>query len=109
MWVVDYFRPPRPAVEVLRNHQFLLPDRKFELDISIPSLKMGIEVDGYGGGHQMPKGFIRDREKDVEAWLAGWQVFRFATTQVRDGSAYRLLERIIPRRVEQCRMSRSST
>lgn len=84
-----------PGYEVLQNHQFLQPHRAFELDISIPRFKLGIEVDGIGGSHMMIKGWIRDREKDLVAVIHGWLVLRVTTPQVRDGTAYDLLDQVI--------------
>ena len=73
---------------------------RFELDVAIPKFKLGIEVDGFGGGHQLPKGFNRDREKDLEAACLGWQVVRVSTTQVENGMAWSYLERIITMRID---------
>ena len=87
-------------LKVIRNHRFLAPRRKLELDVSIPSAKLGIEVDGIGGSHMMIKGWNRDREKDLEAACVGWRVVRVTTVQVRDGSAFRYLETILFRYVE---------
>ena len=96
LWVRDALSG---VAEVKRNHVFL-PNRKFELDISIPSARLGIEVDGFGGGHQLPKGWLRDREKDLVAAGAGWRVVRIATAQVRDGTAWLHLKPILLRYVE---------
>ena len=91
LWVEDLLR--HKGVKVRRNYRFH-PTRKFEFDIAILEWKIGIEVDGFGGGHQLPKGFIRDREKDLEAAIIGWRVLRLSTAQVRDGSAFDYLDRI---------------
>ena len=96
LWVQDRL----PKLHVRRNFHFH-PTRKFEIDVALPALKVGFEIDGYGGGHQRPAGFTRDRVKDIEAWLHGWQIFRFSSTQVRDGSAYDYLEKIIRRLTEE--------
>ena len=96
LWVRDAVGD---VAEVKRDYVFL-PHRKFELDVAIPSAKLGIEVDGFGGGHQLPKGWLRDREKDLVALGAGWHVARVATAQVRDGSAFLHLEPILIRYVE---------
>ena len=100
LWVQDTLRGKALVKQNYRFH----PKRRFELDVAIPSAMLGIEVDGFGagghgGGHQSPKGFIRDREKDLEAACLGWRVIRVATAQVRDGSAWRYLEQILWRYV----------
>ena len=100
LWANDLVRG---RIEIRKNYRFH-PDRAFELDVAFPSAMLGIEVDGFGrgghgGGHQSPKGFIRDREKDLEAACLGWRVIRVATAQVRDGRAFGYLERILGRYV----------
>lgn len=58
------------------NFRGAIPNRRFELDLALPDIKFGIEVDGwqYHGKHK--ESFLRDREKDWLAQLAGWQIVR---------------------------------
>ena len=84
-----------PGVEVCSNYRFLAPARKLELDVAVPVWKFGIEVDGLGAGHQWIKGWRRDREKDLEALCHGWVIARVATIQLRDGSGWDYLGRIV--------------
>ncbi len=53
-----------------------VPDRKFELDLCIPTLKCGIETDGWAFHGKRKASFLRDREKDYLLTMAGWQVLR---------------------------------
>lgn len=89
LWIVDRLK----GMDVRSNYRFH-SKRKFELDVAILEWRLGVEVDGFGGGHQLPRGFIRDREKDLEAACEGWRVLRLSTAQVRDGSAFDYLDRI---------------
>lgn len=53
--------------------------RRFRLDFAIPSLKIGIEIEGLtreGGRHQKPIGFMKDCEKYNLAAFNGWRIFR---------------------------------
>ena len=78
--------------EWIREYQFH-PKRKWRFDFALPSMRLAVEVDGmlYGdkkGGHQTPAGFERDREKDAEGMIMGWQILRVTPKMLRDGSAY---------------------
>lgn len=64
--------------------------RMWRFDFAWPGPKLAVEVEGgvfSGGRHTRGSGFIADAEKYNAAAMAGWRVLRFATTQVRDGSA----------------------
>ena len=97
LWVQDRVR----HLKVESNYKFMHPEREFELDVAIPAVMIGIEVDGLlpgvGGGHQRRLAYIQDRVKDLEAACRGWRVFRVATDQVEDGTAFDYLERIFRR------------
>jgi very-short-patch-repair endonuclease len=53
-----------------------VPGRKFEIDFASPELKLGLELDGYQFHGKHKKDFYRDREKDFNLSLNGWQVYR---------------------------------
>lgn len=61
-WVNDYARA--------------VPGRKYEIDLAVPALRLGVEVDGwqYHGKHK--ESFLRDRDKDYLLSLQGWLVVR---------------------------------
>ena len=83
--------------ETVRNHRFMAPRRRFELDVAIPGLMLAFEVDGMGIGHQGIKGFLRDREKELHAEAEGWRLVRVAAKHIDDDTAWPLLERILRR------------
>ncbi len=61
------------------------PKRRFRFDYACVSEKVGIEIDGmiwHKGGHTSGTGRKRDMEKDAEAQLMGYRVFRFAPDEV---------------------------
>lgn len=84
-----------------RQFEFL-PPRKFAADFYWPAFGLIVEVDGgvFGigkvcrlchtnraGGHTSGVGYTSDRERDAEAFLAGFTTLRFTSQQVRDGYA----------------------
>ena len=86
------------------------PMRKFKADFAWVGKKILVEVDGgiysrYGAKRcplcqQLPRGghithFDKDRERDNLAQLAGWQVFRFTASMVKDRSALYFMERVL--------------
>lgn len=77
------------------------PGRQFEWDFAWPSIKFWVEVDGgewmEKGAHNTGKAIRRDREKDAEAFLMGWKGIRFCGSQVKDGTAIKILEKIFDR------------
>jgi very-short-patch-repair endonuclease len=59
---------------------------------------VAVEVDGGGwvqGAHHRKKGRDNDNEKDREAQLMGWQVFRFDWDMVKDGTAIGVVRRAV--------------
>jgi len=70
-----------------RNVQFI-DGRKFEADFFFPKLKLVVEVDGglwmARGGHTTGTGAIRDRERDMLAYLQdGIVTLRVASDHVK--------------------------
>jgi very-short-patch-repair endonuclease len=75
------------------------PTRKFRSDLAYVKAKLLVEVDGgqwkAGTGHNSGTGRERDCEKDAEAQLLGYRVFRFTTNMVQDGRAVELIRRAL--------------
>jgi very-short-patch-repair endonuclease len=75
------------------------PSRKWHSDLAFVKAKLLVEVDGgqwtAGTGHNSGKGRERDCEKDAEAQLLGYRVFRFTTNQVQDGRAVEFIRRAL--------------
>ena len=76
-----------------------IPDRKFAFDFYIPKRKLLIELQGgtfmSKGGHNTGVGIKRDCEKGNLAVLHGFSVLHFTTDMVEDGSALKLVEKIL--------------
>ena len=103
LWVQDFIaRAIGYYPGIVKQEYRFHPTRRFRFDVAIPELHIGIEVDGLlpgaGGGHQRRQAYIQDRVKDLEAQCLGWQVIRVVTDQVRDGSCFPYLEKLIRRR-----------
>lgn len=77
---------------VLEEHRFH-PTRRWRFDVSIPAVKLAIEIEGLHGRHQMIGGFLGDMEKYNEAVIQGWRVLRFTTKEIADGTALAVIER----------------
>jgi len=74
-----------------------LEGRKFRCDLAWPLLKICCEVDGGDrsfGRHARAVGMAADCEKANLLTLAGWRVFRFSGTMVKNGQAIAFLERV---------------
>lgn len=83
-WVKDLHLP-----ECIPNYPFMLPRRKFELDLAWPGWRLGVEVEGSiwtGGAHGRGTGIERDMEKANIATLEGWRILRVTTRQAKSGS-----------------------
>ncbi len=72
------------------------PARKWRFDLCWPALKLAVECDGgqwtTGGGRHAT---AADYDKMNSAILAGWRPLRFTGSQIKDGSAIQLLERVL--------------
>jgi len=53
------------------------PKRRWRLDFAWPTLKVAVEIDGFGYGHQSQQGMVQDNEKANRAVEMGWRVFRY--------------------------------
>lgn len=66
-------------------------ERMWRFDFAWPApRKLAVEVEGgvwTKGRHTRGSGYVKDLAKYNAAALAGWRVLRFATEQVRDGTA----------------------
>lgn len=58
------------------------PERKWRFDFAFPSHRIGIEIDGFGFGHQSVVGLSADNEKQNRAVELGWRVLRFTSSQL---------------------------
>lgn len=80
--------------EPVREHRGV-EGRLFRSDLAWPALKVCCEVDGgemLQGRHNRAGGMASDCEKANLLNAAGWFVFRFTGTMVRNGAAIAFLE-----------------
>ena len=80
-----------------------IPGRKFAADFAIPSASLLIEVQGgiYSGqAHGSVTGIKKDNERLNLATLNGWSLLRFAPDEVSDGTAQRMIARVLESRKE---------
>ena len=73
--------------EYVTNHRVPLAQGWACLDLSLPRLRLGFEVDGREH-HTSPAAFLRDRTRDPELVELGWLVVRFAATSVEDNPTW---------------------
>lgn len=91
-WVKDLHLPACTP-----NYPFMLPRRKFELDLAWPGWRLGVEVEGAiwtGGAHGRGTGIERDMEKQNLAVLEGWRILRVTTRQAKSGSCIPMIARM---------------
>jgi len=58
------------------------PDRNWRMDFAWPSVKLAVEIDGFGFGHQAQQCMAQDNEKANAAVELGWRVLRYNTRQL---------------------------
>lgn len=92
LWLCKVEQLPTPEREVR-----VVPGRRFRFDFVFEPQKVAVEVDGGqwipgGGRHQRGSSVARDAEKMNLAQLEGYRVFRFTTSQIKDGSCIRVLK-----------------
>jgi very-short-patch-repair endonuclease len=64
-----------------REH-FLNEHRGFRFDFAWPEIKLAVEVDGAGYGHQQISARIKDMEKINAATELGWKVLVYPTSRI---------------------------
>lgn len=67
---------------IQENYRGAIPNRRFEIDMALPDIQFGIEVDGWQYHGKYKDSFLRDREKDWLAHLAGWLIVRVAHRRI---------------------------
>jgi len=67
-----------PGSDITREFRFH-PERRWRFDFAWPGVKVAVEIQGFGGGHQSIGGLCRDAEKWREAILLGWTVVPFTS------------------------------
>jgi very-short-patch-repair endonuclease len=58
------------------------PTRRWRFDIAFPSLKVAVELDGFGFGHQSKGQRRKDNEKSNAAAELGWTLLRYTSAEL---------------------------
>lgn len=78
------------------------PPRLFRFDFCWPELGIALEAEGgiwIQGGHNRGAAYADDLDKYNLAAINGWRVFRISERQIRDGSAFDLVHRILTQEI----------
>lgn len=73
------------------------PNRNWRFDFAWPEFKRAVEIDGgvgTGGRHTRRAGYAEDLVKLNEALRLKWEVYRFTTWMVEDGTAIQYMKGI---------------
>ncbi len=57
-------------------------DAKWRFDYAFPSLKVAVEIDGFGFGHQAVNRLTDNNEKANAAVEQGWRILRYTSKQL---------------------------
>jgi hypothetical protein len=88
---------PKPV----RQYRFD-PERKWRADFCWPEHRVIADVEGVfsaGGGHRGLGMYLRGIERFNRAAELGFLCFRYTRAEIRDGSAFRQLERVLGSRL----------
>jgi very-short-patch-repair endonuclease len=83
------------GLEYVKEYRFAKQamDRQWRIDYALLHARILVDIDGAthvaGKGHSTGKGIDNGYEKANAATLLGWRMFRFSSTQVRNGLAFR--------------------
>lgn len=66
------------------QHQVTVNGKNYRLDFAIPGKKIAFEMDGYTYHGKEREHFNRDRRRDLDLKLAGWEVHRFDGDMIRE-------------------------
>ena len=77
------------------NEYRAIPGRRFRLDVAIPFLKLGFECDGWQYHAKHLEAWRKEKERDRLFLQHGWQVYRFAASEILSGAAKAEIARIV--------------
>ncbi len=58
------------------------PARRWRFDVAFPSMRIAIELDGFGFGHQSKGQRRKDNQKANAAVLCGWTLLRYTSAEL---------------------------
>jgi hypothetical protein len=95
---IDYEREHRFFVHRRWRFDFVI-NGPWMVDAPLPNPRFAVEVEGgaWSGGHKRGKAADTDCEKQNQAALDGWPVFRFTPAMVKDGRALAMIEQALGR------------
>ena len=90
------------------EHQFD-DQRGWRFDFAWPSLRIAVEIDGFGYGHQAQQHMAADNEKANAAVAKGWRVLRYNSRQLGSHGATEEAVREVCRLILAVSESRGAT
>jgi very-short-patch-repair endonuclease/nucleoside 2-deoxyribosyltransferase len=66
------------------QHKVTIGDQNYRLDFALPGKKIAFEMDGYTYHGKEREHFNRDRRRDLDLKLNGWEVHRFDGDMIRN-------------------------
>lgn len=78
------------------------PPRRWRFDFAWKFHGVALEVEGgsWSGGHKRGKAYESDCDKQNEAMLRGWEVYRVTPAMVEDGRALAVVQQALTSRLE---------
>lgn len=70
------------------------PTRRWRFDVAFPSLRVAVECDGHGFGHQSIGGRKADHEKANAAAESGWIILRYTPSELTRTKAQETIEQV---------------
>lgn len=69
---------------IVVQHPVTVNGQNYRLDFALPDKKIAFEMDGYTYHGKEREHFNRDRRRDLDLKLAGWEIHRFDGDMIRD-------------------------
>jgi very-short-patch-repair endonuclease len=82
-WDAYLCRKPAPLDGIVAQHQVIAGGSHYRLDFALPDIKVAFEMDGFTY-HGDKEAFNRDRRRDLDLKLAGWNIHRFDGDLIRN-------------------------
>lgn len=79
--------------DITTEYQFHM-FRMWRFDIAFPTQKLGIELDGFGYGHQSVVARKRDIEKQNAATELGWKLLRYTSDHLKPAVIEETIEQV---------------
>jgi len=70
------------------------PTRKYRFDFAWPTIKIAVEVQGYGAGHTSLPGMTQDYNRHLDAMLLNWKIVFLTSVHLKSDNVDTSLKRI---------------